>query len=109
MQRFSFAILKIDKALCASRVSRLASTRDFSSPMTAGYVAFFAAISLPALLPSFGGLRYVENVVDDLESQTEPLSEPCHRGEFSASAFALMAPSRTEVLKIAAVLFSWMN
>src|SRR5262249_14598253 len=36
-----------------------------------------------ALAQNFRGLRYVENVVDDLESEPQPLPERCNRGKLS--------------------------
>ena len=61
---------------------------------------------LAGVLPSFSrGLRHVENVVDDLESEAERLAEIGQALQAASSfAFALMAPRRMLAVSSAAVL-----
>ena len=72
----------------------------------AGYVAFCALVSLPAVLLSFAGLRHVENVVNDLKRQTDVIPKSVSALSSAAEQFALIPPRRVAQQSNAEVLRS---
>src|SRR6059058_5182565 len=85
MQRFSVAITENRQSILRFTREPFGFSARFLQANDRGISRFLCRhIFAGAFAENLRGLRYVENVVDDLESESQPLPESCDRGKSSS-------------------------